>query len=824
MHKKILILLSLSALFTLFLASAVQAQSFGSIDLSTVNVNELSEEQIRQADQEIRDRGLTLQQFEQLAIAQGASRLQVSQLVQRIRSFRASSGIESAEQSTGEARDVMIPLDESDVYREQTDRLPVADRTQTENDSLKVFGMDLFRQVAVSFEPSLNLPTPVDYVLGAGDELVIDIWGASEQTYRLTVSPEGSIRIPNLSPIQVNGLQMNEAEERILSRLTNIYSGLRPNNPGEGNTFAQVTLGNVRSIKVTVIGEVTRPGTYTIPSLATAFNALFAAGGPTRNGTFRNIQIIRSNEVVETLDIYDFLVTGTQESNIRLRDQDVIKIDPYVNRVHVWGETKRKGFFETIDGETLSDLLEFTAGFTDQAYTRTLTLEGMTPEMRRVTTILYPEEANLEIRNGDKLRIGEIMDRFVNRVRIRGAVYRPGAYEYKEGMTLYDLVTQADGPLEEAFLQRAVIERLKENREPEILSFSLERLLNDPAGYDIPLRPDDLVRVSNIFDLQEEYTVRVRGAVNSSGTFEFRDGLTLEDAILQADGFRDNAAPYRVEVARRITNDSSSERRMDRVAEVFQFEVEEYLGLSEDDGDFELMPFDQVYVRTRPNYQVQQTVRIEGEVEFPGEYVLPTRTTRLSDIIEMAGGLSDYAYPEGASLDRTMSDLTAEELEFLDPEERSDQMNGGNRTLVGIQLNTALQRPGGRDDLILENGDVITVPKELQTVRIEGEVLSPTSVRYESGKSFQSYINSAGGVTDNARRKRAYIVYANGEVDRTRRFLFFRNNPSVEPGATIVIPREPEQRELTAQERVSIAATLASTTATIALIIDRITR
>ena len=820
MHKKILFLLSLSALLTLSFTIPAQSQSFGSINLSTVNVNELSEEQIRQAEREIRDRGLTLQQFEQLAIAQGASRLQVTQLVQRIRSLR-SSGSNDVSDSTGETRQVLIPLDESEVYREQMTQVSTA---RSESDSLKIFGMDLFSQVSVSFEPSLNVPTPVDYVLGAGDELVIDIWGAAEQTYRLTVSPEGTIRIPNLSPIQLNGLQMNEAEQRILSRLTNIYSGLRPNDPGEGNTFAQVTLGNVRSIKVTVIGEVTRPGTYTLPSLATAFNALFSAGGPSRNGTFRNIQVIRGNQVTETLDLYDFLVTGTQESNIRLRDQDIIKVNPYVNRVHVWGETKRKGYFETLEGETISDLIEYTAGFTDEAYTRTLTLEGMTPEMRRVTTVRYPEDANIEIQNGDKLRVGQIMDRFVNRVQIRGAVYRPGVYEYTDGLTLYDLVMQAEGPLEEAFLERSIIERLKENREPEVLSFSLERLLDDPARYDVPLRPDDIVRVSDIFDLQEEYTVRVRGAVNSSGTFQYRDQMTLEDAILQADGFKDNAAPYRVEVARRIINDSQQERRMDRIAEVFQFEVEEYLGLDENDAGFALMPFDQIYVRTRPNYEVQQTVTLQGEVEFPGEYVLPNRTTRISDIIEMAGGLSDYAYAEGASLERLLNDMTSDELEFLTPEERGEQMNENGRTSVGIRMNEALRNPGSRNDLILENGDLIVIPKELQTVRIEGEVLSPTSVRYERGKSFQSYINSAGGITDSAQRKRAYIVYANGEVDRTRRFLFFRNNPSVEPGATIVIPREPEQRQLTPQERVSIAATIASTAATIALIVDRISR
>jgi protein involved in polysaccharide export with SLBB domain len=820
MQKKILILLSLAAILSLiFVVPSIQAQNFNSIDINTVNVSELSDEQIRQADREIRDRGLTLQQFEQLAVAQGASRLQVTQLIQRIRSLRTSSGTDTTENG-GEARSEMIPIAESDTYREQVNRPQV--QTQR-NDSLKVFGMDLFDQISVSFEPSLNVPTPVDYVLGAGDELVIDIWGAAEQTYRLTVSPEGTIRIPNLSPIQVNGLQMNDAERRILNRLTDIYSGLRPNNPDQGNTFAQVTLGNVRSIKVTVIGEVTRPGTYTVSSLATAFNALYAAGGPARNGTFRAIQIIRGREIVETLDLYDFLVTGNQESNIRLRDQDVIKVDPYANRVHVWGETKRKGFFETLEGETLADLLSFAAGFSDEAYTRTLTLEGMTPEMRRVTTVRYPEESGIEIRNGDKLRVGKIMDRFTNRVEILGAVYRPGTYEYTDGMTLYDLITQADGPLEEAFMNRAVIERVKENREPEILSFSVQRLLEDPAGYDIPLRPDDVVRISNIFDLQEEFTIRVRGAVLNDTTFIYSENITLEDAILKANGFRDNAATYRIEVARRVTDDTVEMNRMNRIAEVLRFEVDQNLGFSDEDAAFELMPFDQVYVRTRPNYEVQQTVRVEGEVEFPGVYVLPSRTTRLSDIIEQAGGLSDYAFPRGASLDRRLNSVAAEELAFLDEEERNF-LQDEDRTSVGIRLAEALRRPGSNIDLILEDGDVITVPKELQTVRIEGEVLSPTSVQFQRGKSFQSYINSAGGITDNAQRKRAYIVYANGEVDRTRRFLFFRSNPDVQPGATIVIPREPDTRELTAQERISIAATVASTAATLALIVERLSR
>jgi protein involved in polysaccharide export with SLBB domain len=343
--------------------------------------------------------------------------------------------------------------------------------------------------------------------------------------------------------------------------------------------------------------------------------------------------------------------------------------------------------------------------------------------------------------------------------------------------------------------------------------------MNDPASYDIMLQPDDVVQISSIFDLQEEYSITVRGAVNSAGTFQYREGIKLSDAIFRADGFRDNAAAYRVDVARRVTD--GGEVKGFRTAETFRFDVDETLSFEDENGDFELMPFDQIYVRTKPNYQTQQTVRIEGEVQYPGTYVLNSRDMRLSDLVEMAGGLSEFAYPSGASLERRLAGFDEEDLEFLDEEERSQNLDR-NTTSVGIRLAEALKRPDSELDLIMEQGDVIEVPKELMTVRVEGEVLNPTSVRYDDSRSFRSYLDSAGGVTDNAKRGRAYIVYANGEVDRSKRFLFFRNNPPVEPGATIVIPSKPEKRELTTQERISITATLASTVATIALMIDRL--
>ncbi|MEX1268020.1 MAG: SLBB domain-containing protein, partial [Balneolaceae bacterium] len=362
--------------------------------------------------------------------------------------------------------------------------------------------------------------------------------------------------------------------------------------------------------------------------------------------------------------------------------------------------------------------------------------------------------------------------------------------------------------------------RTRDNLVVETVAFSLRNVLDDPETYDFPLRKDDEVRIASLFELRDEYTFSVSGAVNNPSTFDFTEGMTLEDALFRANGLRDESAAYRIEVARRIV-DVEEQLKTDRVAEVFQFSVDEDLDFSEEDRDFTLQPYDQVFVRLKPNYQPQQKVRIEGEVQFPGEYVLEDRTARLSDLIGWAGGLSDYAYPRGASLERIAETANVEDESFLgELVEENDR--GQLTTRVGIRLRDALQEPHSNQDLILEEGDVIRVPKQLQTVRIEGEVLYPVSIRYEPGKSFQSYINEAGGITEEGRRNRAYVVYANGEVDRTKRFLFIRNNPSVEPGATIIIPPKPASREMTPQERISLASSIASTALLFVTLIDRL--
>ncbi len=789
----------------------------GGVDITNLRADQLTNAQIRQIDERLREEGISLIQFEQLAIQQGAQPMEVRAVRQRIQEQRVngdqySEGDELEDTTmTGSTRRV-DPVDPA-LLRQYI----FADLEPEIPDSLKIFGMEMFSMFSRTFEPTFNIPTPQDYTLGPGDQVVIDVWGAAELNYRLMVNSEGVVNIDNLGPIYLNGLSIEDAEERIIRQLSRIHSGLRPDNPDEATIFAQVSLGNVRSIMVAVMGEVTQPATYTVTSLSTVFNALYFAGGPNDNGSLRSIDVIRGQEIVATLDMYDFLIHGDQSDNIRLKDQDIIKVNPYVNRVHVWGETKRIGFFETIEGETLDDLIDYAGGFTETAYRQRLVLHRNTPTQRSVTDVLYPDGGDLEIQNGDKLRVGTIIERYENRVTIEGAVYRPGEYELTPGMTLYELVQKADGPSDDAFMSRGIIYRLMDDLSMQTLSFDIRDLVMNPEGNDITLKREDRVFISSLFDMREEYTINVTGSVNDGGEFEYAEDMTVEEAIFKAGGFRESAAEYRVEVARRVTGEGE-QLRADRIAEIYRFSVDENLQFRPEDQDFTLKPFDQVFVRPRPNYQPQQTVEIEGEVQYPGTYVLENRNARLSDLIEWAGGLSDYAFPEGASLIRDITDEHLEDVEVLDT--LATETAEGT-TQVGIRLSEALQTPGSQSNIILRPGDVIRVPKALETVRVVGEVLYPVSVRYENRQSFQDYIDAAGGVTDEARRRRAYIVYANGEVDRTKNFLFFRSNPNVRPGATIYVPPKPVRRVLTPQETVGLASSIASTAILIVTLIDR---
>jgi len=851
--KQITVTLLVLFLFFLFIPTQINAQ-FGGIgigDIQNVQVDDLTDDQLMNFYRQMRAQGFTIEEVGNIARARGMPSSQVSRLTSRLN--RLATGRDR--DSDAAARTTTRSTDMAELQFEPTTQLEdelliselrrlVMERNEQDlvreldliiEEGFPVFGARLFAGTSQSFEPSINIPTPIDYIFGPDDEVRIDIWGAAEREYRVTVDPDGNIRIPNIGPIRIGGLEYGEARERILRNLQRGYSGINLENPQSGNTFVDVSLGNVRSINVSMIGEVRQPGTYTVSSLATVFNMLYAAGGPNRSGSWRNVQIIRGDTVIREFDLYDLIVHANQSDNIRLKDQDIIKIPPYKNRVRLNGEVKRPGIFEMKDGETLADLIQFTGGFSENAYKERIVLHRTTNIQRSISDVRWPEGGDIELRNGDEIEIKEIVDRYENRVRIEGAVYREGDYELTDGMMLTDLLDKAEGVKQHAYLERGIIVRSRDNLMLESVPFSVIDIIEGHAD-DIPLRRDDLVRISSIFDMQEMMTVRVAGAVNSPDRFEFLEGMSLEDAIFLADGLRDRAAAYRVEVARRVIDDEVRSK-VNQVAEVFQFEIDENYQFRGSDREFQLQPFDMVFVRTKPNYQEQLTVRIEGEVEFPGEYVLEKRDARLTDLIAQAGGLSQYAFPEGASMQRILEVTTDQvqrdgfddrtallaglNLENVDLD-RFETVNDTTYTPVGIRLGDAISRPYGNNDLRLQEGDVIRVPRQLQTVRVEGGVLSPVTMRFVPGRGLQGYIDAAGGTTDRGQRHRAYVVYANGEVDRVRSFLRIRSNPSVEAGATIIVPEKPVGQQLSPQETIALTTSILNTTILMFTVIDRL--
>lgn len=800
--------------FLFILIAGATAQNIGSIDFENLRSSDLSDQQVQRLWERAQSQGYSVSQVEQMALARGMSPAEVSKLVRRVRNLRMQDGGQQEQQQQDSQ---LRSVTSDDTFKMRPDSL--------QKDTLKsrIFGSDIFRRDKVTFTPSLNVPTPDNYQLGAGDQLIIDIWGAAEQTYEVTVSTEGTISIANLGPIYVNGLTIETARDRIKSSLSEIYSGLKASDDEPTDTQARISLGNVRSISVTVLGESRFPGTYTLPSLATVFNALYSAGGPDSTGTFREIEVIRGDSIAATLDIYDFLVYGNQKDNIRLRDQDIIKIDPYISRVELDGRTKRTGVFELKEDETIQDLVTFAGGFSSNAYTKRLKVIGNTGSQKRIDDIEYPKQNDFKLTDGDSVYVEKVLDRFANRIEIQGAVFREGDYELKDSTTVYSLIQRAEGIREDAFMNRGLIYREQDDLSTEVLSFNVKELLNNPEENDIALERNDIVRISSIFDLREDYTISVVGAVQEPGTFPFVENMTLEDVILQADGFKESAAPYRIEVSRRI--DSGDSMYVAReIAEIHRFRVDENLELDNEVADFTIQPFDKVFIRNAPNYYEQRQVTIKGEVLFPGEYTLDEQNMRISDLIQRAGGLTEYAYAPGGNLTREVEQEV--DTTFLNIPDTLDQ--GGSlqqkTTKVGIELDNIIRDPGSKEDLILREGDVLEIPKELQTVQIAGEVLYPISVRYQDNLSVKDYLRAAGGASDRGKPKDAYVVYANGEVDRARKFLFFRNYPDVRPGATIYVPQKEQQRDLTPQERISIYSALVSMAAIVTNTIFQIRR
>ena len=743
-------------------------------------VEDLTDEQVSAFLQKAKASGMSEAQIEKAATLQGYSPADVAKMRERLNNISTEKGKKTNDSDISDVRKAT----KTKAYSDSTNT------PKTDMDSVKitikkpkVFGMSMFAAGGLSFEADLRIATPRNYQLGPDDELNIDIFGNALDNYKVKVSPEGTIRILNLSPIYVSGLTIESASERIIGRLRQLYQGI--NMPGSG-VSAQITLGSIRSIKVTITGEVTKAGTYTVSSLATVFNALYAAGGPSENGSFRNIKVIRDNKIVRVLDLYDFLLRADQKDNIRLQDQDIIRVADYETRVEVAGEVKRPMIFEVEKSETLKDVLRFAGGFTDKAYTYTIGLKRNTARELKLVNISQDEVGSFIPQRGDKYTVGEILERFENRVQIKGAVFRDGEFALEAGVTtVKELIKKAEGLREDAFMNRAIINRQKGDNDPIVIAFDLGKLMRGEID-DIPLKREDVIVIRSIKSLREKRIVTIEGEVNKEGKFDYVEGLTIADMIVLANGFKEGASNAKIELSRRVKDDTTGLASNQNVR-IEAFDIDKDLRISTSDARTLIQPFDKIIVRKSPRYENQKEVAIEGEVKFPGSYTIKDRTQRISDLIILAGGLRDGAFPKGATFNR-------------------------DSTQIAVDLTIIQKNPSSQENLLLIQGDRLFIPRELETVKMTGELLNPISVAFRPNLSVKDYIAQAGGFTDKAARRRVFVKYANGFSDRTKTFLFFTTYPKVEQGSEIIVPAilDDVNTKMTTAEKVAILGAVSS--------------
>jgi protein involved in polysaccharide export with SLBB domain len=846
-NKNILCILFL--VFMVAFSQRLSAQnSFGDI-----KVDDLSDSQVRQLMQKIQSAGYTDDQAWQLAQAQGMPSAELQKLKTRIGKIKQENAGNSADYNNTDRQNLADTVGRQPIS--SNSKLPdsASQNSLSANNGLsdngsgkvleamndltpKIFGASLFHNSSLTFEPNMRLATPKNYVIGPDDELLLDITGDNEASYKLKVSPDGTIRVQYAGIIAVGGLTIEKATSKISATLAKTYPGIR-----SGRTSVSINVGNIRSIKVTLVGEVVRPGSYTLSSLSTVFNALYSSGGPNKNGSFRKIQVIRNNKVISTVDIYNFLLKGIQSTNIRLEDQDIINVPVYQTRVLIVGEVKRPAYFEMLTGESVSSLIDFAGGFSSEAYSASIKVLQNTSRERKVADVNADNFASFKPANGDKFIVETILSRFANRVQIKGAVFRPGTFELDNGLTLKGLIKKADGLKEDAFLNRGYIFRLNADNTSSLLSFDVDKLLKGMEA-DIILQREDQVTISSIFDLRDEYSVEVRGEVRRPGKFKYAENLSVESVIQMAGGFKEGATSKRIEISRRLKGVENSAHAFE-TAQIITVDIDQHLRVS--DASFKLQPFDIISVRSTETYQAQKNVTLAGEVLYPGIYSIGRKNERISDVINRAGGFTNFAFLDGASLKRpgppklraaTVLDsikkqeeraslLNLRRLQRQNGVADSTTLQADSTTLrsysVGINLKKIIENPGSSIDLILQDGDIISVPVQLQTVRVSGEVLKPVSIVYQPGKSMMDYINESGGFGYSADKNKAYVEYANGSVKATSHFLFFHGRPQIKPGAEIFVPKRPPREKLGIQGILGISTALASLAAIFVVILRK---
>lgn len=684
-----------------------------------------------------------------------------------------------------------------------------------------VYGQSLFSSQNLTFAPNMNMPTPANYVLGPGDEVIIDVWGDSELNVRYTVAPDGHITVPGLGRIQLSGMSVKQAELKIKNEFSTIYSDL---GSGEPHTFLAISVGNVRSIKVNVMGEVKRPGTYTLSSFSSAFHALYAAGGTSRIGSIRNIRLFRSGKAVATVDLYEYLMKGNNMADITLQEGDIVMVEPYGILAQAIGEVKRPMWYELKEGETLEDLIRYAGGYSGNAYRGNVSVLRKGSEEMEAHTLGEAQYGSFRLKDGDRAEVSTILDKYANMVEVTGSVYRPGKYAIGEQIrTVGDLIKVAQGATGDAYLQRALLYRENEDLTRSMQSFSLDALLSGQIA-DIELRKNDLLHIPSVLSLESDFTVYIGGEVRHPDSYPYAENMTIEDIILRAGGLTEAASTARVDVYRRL-KDPSGTAVPKESGERFTFTLADGEIVSSDPG-FTLQPYDQVVVRRSPGYEVQQNVTVSGEVLFGGQYAKVSKNERLSSLVERAGGLTPHAYVKGARLTRRLTiaeqrqarealklkveaDVIKKE-DSVNYEEQLTQVDLSNRP-VGIDLEKALKHPGGPEDIILRDGDVLNIPEFEATVRISGGVLYPNTVTYKKNKKLGYYINQAGGYSRLAQKRNPYVVYMNGQVASG-------HWARIEPGCEIIVPERPEREPMSLQGIMGMTTSLA----TIALLISNL--
>lgn len=673
-------------------------------------------------------------------------------------------------------------------------------------DAKNIYGHTVFRSPSLSFEPNENIATPKNYHLGPGDEVVIDIWGESEDHLRQTISPEGSIMIAQLGPLYLNGMTIDEAARHIRTSFASKYAGV-----GDETTDIQVTLGQMRTIQLDIMGEVSVPGTYRLSPFSTVFHALYKAGGINDIGSMRNVEVVRNGKKVATVDIYEFLFNGSQKGNIRLQEGDLIIVPPYEQLVNLEGNVKRPMYYELKPGETLQDIVNFAGGFTGDAYTEMVRIARQTGRENELLNVKEADFSTYRLKDGDAITVGTILDRYANRVELKGSVMRPGMYALGSDLsTVRDLVRRADGLMDDAYTPRVMLYREGPDLSLEAEALDLGAILDGRAP-DVKLKRNDVLVIASVHELTDRGALTIRGRVARPGEYPFAENTSIEDLIFQAGGLLQGASLARVDVSRRILDPMATEAT-DQIARLFTFQLKDGLLLG-DDNNFVLEPYDIVEIRTSPNYGVQRFVTIDGEVNFTGGYALQQRNERISDIVKRAGGTTPDAYLRGARLMRKMTqdEIAARNETFrLAMQSQGEdsisvaKLDLGSTYSVGIELDKALENPGGYYDIVLKEGDVLSVPELVSTVKIAGDVMFPNTVTYMPGKKYKDYIKDAGGYGERANKKKTFIVYMNGNV------AMAKGNTPIEPGCQIIVPSKPEGKGFDWTKALTITSTLGS--------------